>query len=74
MNTTAIDSSGCEQEPPVSKKTPTTADVRATYSYDDDSDIMSQNRAEFDRWLAAHDAEVATLGIKKAFKWLATQM
>ena len=38
--------------------TPTTEDVRESYTYFRGAIPTVEHEAEFDRWLAAHDAEV----------------
>lgn len=44
-----------EQEP----YTPSIDEVREAYVVGVDPEVTARYRAEFDRWLAAHDAEVA---------------
>lgn len=39
--------------------TPTTEEVREAYVVGVDPEVTARYRAEFDRWLDAHDAEVA---------------
>jgi hypothetical protein len=42
----------------VAEHTPTTEEVRQRYAYDEWTDPQESDYAAFDRWLAAHDAEV----------------
>ena len=46
--------------------TPTTDDVRAYYVWSKSRRVSRERGIEFDRWLAAHDAEVAAEACKAA--------
>lgn len=46
--------------------TPTTDDVRAYYVWAKSRRVSRERGAEFDRWLAAHDAEVAAVARQTA--------
>lgn len=52
----------------MSEYTPTTEQIRATYA-DGESEGTPEDYAEFDRWLAAHDAEVRAQVVAEEPEW-----
>ncbi|MBZ2197252.1 DNA -binding domain-containing protein [Occultella gossypii] len=49
----------------MSEYVPNADDVRESYAIAQPRKHMRQSRAEFDRWLAAHDAEVAEKALRE---------
>jgi hypothetical protein len=49
--------------------TPTTEEVRAAYAADAYGVVKKRWLLEFDRWLAAHDRQVAENAIRDAVEW-----
>ena len=52
----------------MSEYTPTTEQIRATYAAGE-SEGTPEDYAEFDRWLAAHDAEVRAGAVAEEPEW-----
>lgn len=52
------------------KWTPSTAEVRAAYASDELGDLFKvlESKREFDRWLEAHDREVAAESWEEGFR------
>lgn len=59
----------------MSNYTPTTNEVRESYVFYNLSELEAEVlRAEFDRWLAAHDAEVRAEVFANMDKWISASI